>query len=74
MNKVLSKMGKLVSKAATRKPPQAKKGESRTPTGGMRWVCLKTSKKWGGQAVVVGEIRALRQRDHVGPVGHDARS
>ena len=58
MNKVLSKMGKLVMKKSG-KTHQAKKGESRTPAGGTRWVCLKTSKKWGGQAVVVDEIRAL---------------
>lgn len=49
MNKVLSKTGKLVMKKSG-KTHQAKKGESRTPAGGVRWVRLKTSKKWGGQA------------------------
>ena len=58
MNKVLSKMRNLVMKKSG-KTCQAKKAESRTPAGGMRWVCLKTSKKWGDQVAVVGEVRAL---------------
>lgn len=57
MNKVLSKMRNLVMKKSGR-TCQAKKAESRTPAGGMRWVCLKTSKKWGDQVAVVGEVRA----------------